>query len=723
MTAPANFSEPLLFPPSGDGQEERTALVLAPDGDHLPRIVWIGAAADAAEVDAAADMAAVNGRNAGTPLLVEHSRGSYRRPSLRGYRAVRATTDEAISVGRDWSPSFALTAVRVAADRLVVDAADGVAALALRTEIEALPGGPLRIRHRLTNHGGTTYVVEGLEVPVPVAGAFTEAMDFTGRHERERSVQRHPIRDGLWLREGRRGRTGLETAGMLIAGTPGFGFGAGAVIGVHVGFSGNSVYGLERGPEAAAMLSAGELLLPGELALEPGEPYETPWIYVTASANGLDSLAAQLHRWQRTLPSHPRRQPVLLNVWEAVYFDHDLARLCNLADRAARIGVKRFVLDDGWFRNRRDDDAGLGDWEVDPTVWPDGLHPLVDHVRSLGMQFGLWVEPEMVNPESQLYRAHPDWILATGNRVPPLSRHQLVLDLTNPEVTRYLTDRLDALLSEYAVDYVKWDHNRDLLDAGSGPGGRPAAHRQALAHYELLDGLQRRHPAVDWESCAAGGGRIDLGVLPRVQRFWTSDMTDALSRQAIQRWTTQLVAPEYLGAHVSAPQSHQTGRTLSLDFRAATALFGSFGIEWDLTAAADTELDRLAEWIDRYHRLAPLLHNGRVVRVESSDPAVLLHGVVSADRRSALLAHVQMDESQTNRGVRMPVPGLLDDVRYRLRWEGPTDTHRVSQAPPIDPDGPTGCRAVSGLVLRTQGIWFPRRRPESILLTALEAET
>ena len=235
---------------------------------------------------------------------------------------------------------------------------------------------------------------------------------------------------------------------------------------------------------------------------------------------------------------------------------------------------------------------------------------------------------------------------------------------------------------------MKWDHNRDLLEAGSGArGGAPAVHEQTLAFYALLDRLRAAHPDVAWESCASGGGRIDLGVLERVQRVWASDMTDALARQQIQRWTTQLVAPEYVGAHVSAPTSHTTGRTLSLDFRCATALFGAFGIEWDLTSASAEELDVLASWVSRFKEFRPLLHSGRVVRPESSDPAVLLHGVIGPSE--ALIAHVQLDESAHNRGVSVRVPGLVADASYSLSWEGPVAQKETSMSVRLPAGGPT----------------------------------
>ena len=209
-------------------------------------------------------------------------------------------------------------------------------------------------------------------------------------------------------------------------------------------------------------------------------------------------------------------------------------------------------------------------------------------------------------------------------------------------------------------------------------------------------------------------------VLERVQRVWTSDMTDAVARQQSQRWTTQLLAPEYVGAHISSPTSHTTGRTLSLDFRAATALFGSFGIEWDLMSATDDDLDQLATWVGRYQRYRYLLHSGRVVRPASSDPTVMLHGVVAADRGEALMAHVQLDESAHNRGVTVRVPGLDPAASYQLRWEGPVSLLHTSMSAPLPEQGPTDGREVSGSSLATRGFWIPRRRPETVTLVHVE---
>lgn len=449
---------------------------------------------------------------------------------------------------------------------------------------------------------------------LPVSPVATELFDLAGRWGRERAPQRAPLVVGTHARENRRGRTGPDAPLVLAAGTAGFGTRGGEVWAVHVAWSGNHVSYAERLSTGAAVLGGGELLLPGEIVLAAGESYTGPWVYAAHSADGLDGIAARCHTHLRARRHHPRRpRPVVLNTWEAVYFDHDLARLTELARLAAEVGVERYVLDDGWFRHRRDDTAGLGDWYVDEAVWPDGLHPLVDAVRGLGMEFGLWVEPEMVNPDSDLARAHPEWLLATGGRRPLPSRNQQVLDLGQAGAHAYVLERLDALLTSYDIAYLKWDHNRDLLDAGSGPDGVPGVAAQTRAVHGLLDELRARHPRVEIESCSSGGLRVDLEILERTDRVWGSDVIDPLERQQIQRWTAQLLPPELVGSHVGAPRSHTTGHTHDLSFRAGTALFGSFGIEWDLTAASEAERAELAAWVALVKELRGLLHTGTVV--------------------------------------------------------------------------------------------------------------
>jgi len=655
-----------------------TGLILLRRADALPA-VWAGPvpAAGLDPRDAAALQAAV----LPCPLLPQHAEGWFGRPGLSGHRLGLRPGDP-VPAGRDWSPRFQPVRSDDDGAGAQIEAEDVTAGLRLVTEIEAVPGGAIRARHTVTNTGTGPCVVDSLEVVFPVPARVGEILDFTGRQTAERIPQRHRIGDGLWLREGRRGHTGHDSATVMIAGVPGFGFGSGEVYGLHVAWSGNTVHRVERVPSGLGMthepdqrlvpgvttIGGGELLLPGEMTLTEGESYATPWVYLAATRAGLDGLSAQFHCYLRSVPAHPGSpRPVNLNVWEAVYFRHDFAKLAALADIAADAGVERYVLDDGWFTGRRNDRAALGDWQVDEHVWPGGLHRLAKYVRGRGMQFGLWIEPEMVNPDSDLYRAHPDWILAAGQRRPPLQRHQLVLDLTRPEVSGYLLDRISTLISEYEISYVKWDCNRDIIDAGSSArSGAPAAHDQASAVYALLDELRRRHPGVEWESCAAGGGRIDLAMLERVQRVWASDMTDALARQSIQRWTGQLVPPEYLGAHVSAPFSHQTGRHMPLSLRCATALFGHFGIEWDLTEADDDDLAELAAWIRLYKRHRALIHAGRMVRIDTPDDTAWMYGVVAADASAALMCYVQLNEPVNDQPTALLVPGLDPLRRYRV---------------------------------------------------------
>jgi alpha-galactosidase len=621
--------------------------------------------------------------------------------------------------GRGWSPRFLVRSIEAADDGTcaVVEAADDEAGLGLVSRLRLHPSGVLETGHTLRNLGEAPYLVAWLAAALPLPARAAEVLDLTGRWCRERIPQRHRLPHGAWVREGRHGRTGHDATLVLAVGTAGFGFRHGEVWGVHLGWSGDSVHWAERNPDGHAGVGAAELLGPAELALAPGEQYATPPVYATYSAGGLDGLSAAYHRFVRDRPTHPRTpRPVVLNTWEAVYFDHRLDRLTELAEVAARLGVERFVLDDGWFGNRRNDRAGLGDWYVAADVWPDGLNPLIGRVRELGMEFGLWVEPEMVNPDSDLFRAHPDWVLSGPGRLPEPWRHQQVLDLANPDCYAFIRDRLDTLLGGHDIAFLKWDHNRDLVEAGHA--GRPGVHAQTLAAYRLLDELRDRHPGVEIESCASGGGRVDLGILARTDRVWASDTNDALERQHIQRWTGLLLPPELVGSHVGPPRSHTTGRTHGLAFRVATALFGHFGIEWDIASASAAEQEALAEAIACYKRLRPLLHGGRVVRADHPDPAAYLHGVVATDGAEALFAYVQLSASADETPGLARLPGLDPGRSYRvepLAAAGQPETKQAAAPPWYQAGGAT----LGGRALGEVGLPLPVLRPEQALLLHL----
>jgi alpha-galactosidase len=413
-------------------------------------------------------------------------------------------------------------------------------------------------------------------------------------------------------------------------------------------------------------------------------------------------------------------RPVHYNSWEAVYFDHDIETLKAIASRAAAIGVERFVLDDGWFGSRRDDRSGLGDWTVSADVYPDGLAPLVDHVTGLGMEMGLWFEPEMVNPDSDLFRAHPDWVLGVEGVPQVHARNQLVLDIARPEVSEYLFGRIDAILSEHAISYIKWDMNRDINHPG-GADGRARAYAQISALYALLQRIRLKHPGVEIESCASGGGRIDYGMLAHSDRVWTSDSNDAIDRQAIQRGANYFLPLEVLGGHVGPRQCHITGRTLPMAMRAATALFGHMGLELNLLTEPETELEELKAAIALYKGHRGLLHSGRFYRLDGP-PHVNSIGVVSKDGREALFSHALLASEPNILPDRLRLAGLDPALEYRVRliWpEGWKAVHPPSISETLDLAGEGAVFAAEALM--KLGLQLPLARPETVLLFKLDA--
>jgi alpha-galactosidase len=605
-------------------------------------------------------------RQEAVSILPQHSTGWLGRPGLLGSRD-----------GTAWSVAFDHVTHRVDeagtdawpdgpgdAARLVSSGTDQACGLRVTTELRLLASGLVALRATVTNEGADRYEVNHLEPALPVPDAAQELLDMTGAHAHERVPQRHRFQAGQWMREAWGGRPGHDSATVLCAGTPGFGFRRGTVWGVHLGWSGNQVLSAECHTAGWRLLRGGERLLPGEGTIGPGTSYSSPWLY-GSWGHGLDEFSARFHEYLRARPQHPTSpRPVVLNTWEAVYFDHDLPKLLELAEAAAALGVERFVLDDGWFHARRDDTAGLGDWHVDEDVWPDGLNPLVDRVHALGMEFGLWVEPEMVNLDSDLARAHPDWVLQTEHGPGLPARHQHVLDLANPEAFAHVVDRISGLVKQYGVGYLKWDHNRPLVDAGHAPTGRPSVHAQTAATYRMMAELKERHDGLEIESCCAGGGRLDLGIMEYADRVWVSDCIDAHELHRLLRWTGLTLPRELLGTHVGAPMDHTTGRRLSLDFRAGSALFGHFGVEWDLTAAGSGELDQLRRWIDLYKQERTLLHTGTVVNADLDVPGLELTGVVARDRGEALYRLAALEHTVTTPPGRVQLPGLDPDRLY-----------------------------------------------------------
>lgn len=572
---------------------------------------------------------------------------------------------------------------------------------------------------------GARYDLDGLRALLPVPARATDLLDFTGKWVRERSPQRGPLREGSHVRRARRGKPGHDSPFLLALGTAGFGFGHGEVWATHLAYSGDGEYLAERLPESAgalrSVLGAGELLRAGEVRLAPGERYDAPPVVFVYAAAGLDEVSHRLHQRLRARATHPSApRPLTLNTWEAVYFDHDLPRLAALVERAVEVGVERLVLDDGWFRHRRSDRAGLGDWYIDEGVWPDGLSPLVDLVRGAGMQFGLWFEPEMINPDSDLARAHPDWILGPSQGAGVTARNQQVLDIARPEAWDYLLERVSSIVAAYDIDYLKWDHNRDLLEAVARrpDGDRPAVRAQTLALYRLIDELRRRHPGLEIETCSGGGGRVDLGILERTDRIWASDCNDPVERSRIERWTRTIVPPELIGSHLGDARSHTTSRVTDLSFRLITALTAHAGIEADLTTADAAQLAAITAWAELYREVRPLVHAGRVVNADLPDEQTQLSGIVAQDGSRALYTWSRLASSAEGQSGRIPLPGLDPRSRYTIRVRAELgEATRREVADPIWVAAATGAELeLPGSVLATAGLPLPALDPQQAML-------
>ncbi len=572
---------------------------------------------------------------------------------------------------------------------------------------------------RIANEGSAPLTLDACAAPtVPLPPAATHLVNLDGRWSGEFQMRRTELGQGSMLRENRRGRSSHDAFPGLIAECAPCGENVGEAYGFHLGWSGNHRIVAETLSDARAFVQMGELFMPGEIRLAPNAAYESPKLYAAYSDAGLSGLSRAYHDWMRARPQHARLRakprPVHYNTWEAVYFDHDPDKLMALVDAAAAVGAERFVLDDGWFKGRRDDAAGLGDWTVDEGVYPQGLKPLIDRVIATGMEFGLWVEPEMVNPDSDLHRAHPDWVLGCPP-APQLSfRNQLVLDFGRPEVRDHLYERIDALLVEHPIAYLKWDMNRDISHPG-GRDGSAGAHAHVEGLYQVLDRLRAAHPDVEIESCASGGGRADFGVLERTDRIWTSDSNDALDRLSIQKGLSLFVPAELMGAHVGPTDCHITGRRVSMATRVSTALFGHFGIEANLLALTDDERTELKHGVALHKQLRGLIHDGDLYRLDrpANENAF---GIVARDGSEAVFAYSLIREQDAYFAGRLRLAGLDAAARYQVKlvWPG----HLMTRSALIEPLR-QGVE-LDGRSLMAVGLQLPRLHPQTAFVLHLQ---
>ena len=506
--------------------------------------------------------------------------------------------------------------------------------------------------------------------------ADLDFITFDGGHVKERSLHRAHLRHGVQSVGSIRGISSHQHNPFVMLCEPGADEEHGTCYGAALLYSGNFEASVERCQFEDARLTLGIHPYHFCWTLEPGQAFTAPEAALLCSPNGFGQMSRQFHRairahllrdvWQN------RRKPVLVNSWEAFYFDYDHERLLRFAKESAALGVELFVLDDGWFGHRDDDSSSLGDWWVNEKKLPGGLGALTAEINQLGMEFGLWVEPEMVSEDSCLYREHPDWVLNPSDRPCTRGRYQLVLDYTREEVRDYIFQALQKLLDNANVSYLKWDMNRALTQVWSAalPAERQGEvyHRFVLGVYDLLERVRQANPNTLIEGCSGGGGRFDMGMLYYTPQIWCSDNTDAIDRLSIQYGTSFAYPPSTMGAHVSVVPNEQTGRSVPMETRATVAMSGTFGYELDLGALPDQEKAMVVQQIQAYKESYDLIQTGDYYRLSAPTPdgapTAWLH--VSTDRRTALLCVVA---GQTHAGPpfrQVKLRGLDPTLQYRL---------------------------------------------------------
>ncbi len=566
------------------------------------------------------------------------------------------------------------TADDASATTLVVTLADAVGGLELDVVLTAYPDADVITRRAVLRNAGAAAVgvrrLLSMMLDLPDRGF--DLLTFDGSWIAEAHEHRRPIGPGLVVNASRTGdSSNRHNPGILLVehrATEEHG----AAYGFNLVYSGNHWTGVETTTYGQVRVASGVNPTGFAWTLGAGARLETPEAVMTFSRGGVGGVAGNFHgfvgrhivrgQWAT------RERPVKLNTWESTFMDVADKPLRSMAKAAADLGVELFVLDDGWFGERHDDLRALGDWTVNTKKFPHGLAPLAEEVNRLGMTFGLWFEPECVNEDSDLYRAHPDWALQVPGRVPSPSRHQLRLDLARPEVRDHLVEAVGAVLDSASIGYVKWDMNRHLSDVGSAvaPGGE-VPHRQVLGLYDVLRRIFGPRPHILLETCSSGGNRFDLGMLCFSPQIWTSDDTDPVERLDIQLGLGRLYPPSTMGAHVSASPHQQTLRHTPLSTRFNVAALGVLGYELDPRELNPGERREIREQIAFYKEHRAVLQLGRWHRTDPVKDNQVDVTVVAPDGSSAVHGHYQTRARADDRGDRLPVRGLDPDRVYRLR--------------------------------------------------------
>lgn len=525
--------------------------------------------------------------------------------------------------------------------------------------------------------GAPVRITRALSASVDLPHMDWDMLTLHGSHARERSVERLRLRRGVQAVESRRGASSHQHNPFLALAAPAATETSGEVYAAALVYSGNFLAQAEGTPNGQTRMQIGIHPADFSWTLAPGEVFTAPEAMLTYSDAGLGGMSRNFHRAIRRHLGHSRfrgqRPPIVINSWEAAYFDVCEDTLLSIIDSCKGLGIDTFVLDDGWFGHRDDDTTSLGDWFVDKRKLPHGLTPLIEKCESIGMSFGLWFEPEMISEDSELYRTHPDWCIRQEGRPYCLGRHQLVLDLSRADVLAYLEESIRRILSANRISYVKWDMNRHITDAYSAclpPERQPELfHRYMLNLYALLDRLTTAFPDVLFEGCSGGGGRFDAGMLYYHPQIWTSDNTDAIDRLRIQAGTSLVYPPVCMAAHVSACPNHQVGRTTPFHTRGLVAMSAAFGYELNPLTLSEEERRQIAAQTAQYRAIAERIQEGDFFRL--LDPFTSDHGAwmfVSPDKSRAFVVYVRR-LTQPFVPLRLKLTGLDPDARYYVEEE------------------------------------------------------
>ena len=538
-----------------------------------------------------------------------------------------------------------------------------------------------------------------------------------GSWARECQFYRVPVTANKVITDSNRGESSAQSSPMMAILSKDANEDHGEVYGMNLVYSGN-FYGCVEGHHNLGTRAVMGIH-PGSFSwkLNAGEAFYAPELVCVYSAEGLGQMTRTFHDLYRKhlirSPYKEKERPILVNNWEATYFDFDEKKLLELAGEARECGIEMLVLDDGWFGERTRDDRGLGDWTVNEEKLKGGLGKLSSDINALGMKFGLWIEPEMVNPNSRLFRAHPDWAIQIPGRACTLSRTQLVLDWSRKEVRDGVYDQIKKVLDHANVEYIKWDMNRHLTELGSfglaADQQQELSHRYVLGVYEIMQRLITDFPNLLYENCSSGGGRFDPGVLYYSPQIWTSDDSDAIERIRIQAGTSLCYPLSTMGAHVSAVPNHQTGRITPMETRGIIALFGTFGYELDITKLSEEEKAIIKDQTARYHKYHHIVRDGDLYRISDvfhpGDDACW--SVVSKDKKEALLAYVQIQSRPGSQVFKKKIrwKGLDPDALYEIAEHIYDQEHaRIPYAE--DENDREEKLVLSGAVLMNAGIWM-----------------